>query len=211
MAEPFSDADVELVTAIIDDRLIRAEARARAILTALAGRILPPGVVLTEQFGHDWGGGILGVCRGEPCLAPVTHRRWVAKGPWEVGAVTDPTTSTTTSVWSAEVIAAAKAEGRTDAEATAHRLQAELSTVRARLGEVLAQLDAARADRDALLDLRDKARELPTDYLLGLAADAVFVQTEDKRRIFWQSVLDEVKAFDAAVDALGDVTPRSET
>jgi len=69
--------------------------------------------------------------------------------------------------------------------------------------EWVRQRAALVAERDALVDLRNKARELPTDYLLGLAADAVFVQTESKRRIFWQSVLDEVKAFDAAVAAVG--------
>jgi len=85
MAEPFSDADVALVTAIIDDRLIRAEARARAILTALAGRLFPPGVVLTEQRGHEYVAGVER-CWGEGCKRPASHRRWAAEGPWEVAS-----------------------------------------------------------------------------------------------------------------------------
>jgi hypothetical protein len=94
MAEPFTDADVELVgrvlavgrwdmTAPLDRQVFRIGARQILGHLALAGRLLPPGVVLIEQRGHLTSTGDVQRCLGGVCGTVPDRRRWVTDGTWE--------------------------------------------------------------------------------------------------------------------------------
>ena len=90
MAEPFTEADVELVARTIRGKDSgtweewRTEAEAVLTLLLAVGRLLPPGVVLTEQFGHLTSTGDVQRCLGGVCGTVPDRRRWVTDGTWEV-------------------------------------------------------------------------------------------------------------------------------
>jgi hypothetical protein len=63
------------------------------------------------------------------------------------------------------------------------------------------------AEAAAILAVVAAARELRTDALEGLAADEWHRQTLPRKREFYQGLLDEIKRFDALVDALPPQAP----
>jgi chromosome segregation ATPase len=66
--------------------------------------------------------------------------------------------------------------------------------------EVAAERDTLAAQLARAEPVIEAAVQLPTDHLLSLAVDAVDT-TSPKRSVFWQSIVDQVKAFEAALDA----------